>query len=95
MQDKYIDKSIDLASTIQKQFSNFARRSDRGVRQAGFWVLHRSACPSVLVELGFISNPTEERFLSSESGQKDMATSLYNAFVNFKRDHDKKIRKTN
>lgn len=90
MQDKYIDKSIDLASTIQKQFSNFARRSDRGVRQAGFWVLHRSACPSVLVELGFISNPTEERFLSSESGQKDMATSLYNAFVNFKRDHDKK-----
>lgn len=90
MQDKYIDKSIDLASTIQKQFSNFARRSDRGVRQAGFWVLHRSACPSVLVELGFISNPAEERFLSSESGQKDMATAIYNAFVNFKRDHDKK-----
>lgn len=90
MQDKYIDKSIDLASTIQKQFSNFARRSDRGVRQAGFWVLHRSACPSVLVELGFISNPAEERFLASESGQKDMATSIYNAFVNFKRDHDKK-----
>jgi N-acetylmuramoyl-L-alanine amidase len=90
MQDKYIDKSIDLASTIQKQFSNFARRSDRGVRQAGFWVLHRSACPSVLVELGFISNPSEEQFLTSESGQKDMATAIYNAFVNFKRNHDKK-----
>ena len=90
MQDKYIDKSIDLASTIQKQFTSYARRSDRGVRQAGFWVLHRSACPSVLVEVGFISNSAEERFLTSESGQKDMATSIYNAFVNFKHDHDKK-----
>lgn len=90
MQDKYIDKSIDLASTIQKQFTSYARRSDRGVRQAGFWVLHRSACPSVLIEVGFISNSAEERFLASESGQKDMATSIYNAFVNFKHDHDKK-----
>lgn len=90
MQDKYIDKSVDLASNIQKQFTRLARRSDRGVRQAGFWVLHRSACPSVLVELGFISNPSEERFLASESGQSDMAASIYNAFVNFKRDHDKK-----
>jgi len=90
MQDKYIDKSVDLASSIQKQFSVYARRSDRGVRQAGFWVLHRSACPSVLVELGFISNPSEERYLSSESGQLDMAGAIYNAFVNFKREHDKK-----
>lgn len=90
MQDKYIDKSVDLASNIQRQFSAYARRSDRGVRQAGFWVLHRSACPSVLVELGFISNPSEERYLTSESGQSDMAGAIYNAFVNFKREHDKK-----
>lgn len=90
MQDKYIDKSIDLASNVQKQFTSYARRSDRGVRQAGFWVLHRSACPSVLIEVGFISNPSEERFLASESGQKDMATAIYNAFVNFKKDFDKK-----
>lgn len=90
MQDKYIDKSIDLASNIQKQFVNYARRSDRGVRQAGFWVLHRSACPSVLIELGFISNPAEERFLASDKGQKELATSVYNAFVKFKHEHDKK-----
>lgn len=90
MQDKYIDKSIDLASNIQKQFVNYARRSDRGVRQAGFWVLHRSACPSVLVELGFISNPAEERFLASDKGQKELAASVYNAFVKFKHEHDKK-----
>lgn len=90
MQDKYLDKSIDFARTIQNQFTNHARRSDRGVRQAGFWVLHRSACPSVLIELGFVSNPSEERYLASTDGQQNLANSVYNAFVNFKRNHDKK-----
>jgi len=90
MQDKYIDRSVELASTIQKQFVNYCSRSDRGVRQAGFWVLHRSACPSVLVELGFISNRAEERYLNSESGQKEMATAIYKSFINYKRDHDRK-----
>ena len=90
MQDKYLDKSIDFAHTIQKQFTNYARRSDRGVRQAGFWVLHRSACPSVLIELGFISNQTEERYLASSEGQQNLANSVYNAFVNFKKNHDNK-----
>lgn len=89
MQDKYIDKSVEFSSNIQKQFVNYSHRSDRGVRQAGFWVLHRSACPSVLVEVGFISNPAEERYLSSENGQTEMATSIYNAFVLYKRNHDK------
>ena len=90
MQDKYIDRSVDFASTIQKQFKTYCGRPDRGVRQAGFWVLHRSACPSVLVEVGFISNPAEERFLSSDKGQKEMAAGIFNAFVDYKRAHDKK-----
>ena len=90
MQDKYIDRSVDFASIIQKQFLSYCNRSDRGVRQAGFWVLHRSACPSVLVELGFISNPTEERYLSSDQGHKEMATAIFNAFVDYKRAHDKR-----
>jgi N-acetylmuramoyl-L-alanine amidase len=90
MQDKYIDRSVDFASTIQKQFKNYCNRSDRGVRQAGFWVLHRSACPSVLVEVGFISNPAEERYLTSEMGQKEMATGIFNAFVDYKRNYDRR-----
>jgi N-acetylmuramoyl-L-alanine amidase len=90
MQDKYIDRSVDFASIIQKQIHNYCNRADRGVRQAGFWVLHRSACPSVLVEVGFISNPTEEKYLASEQGQKEMATGIFNAFVDYKRTHDKK-----
>jgi N-acetylmuramoyl-L-alanine amidase len=95
MQDKYIDNSVELASGIQKQFVNYCNRSDRGVRQAGFWVLHRSACPSVLVEVGFISNASEERYLSSKQGQNEMAKAIYNAFVSYKRNHDKKSGRRN
>jgi N-acetylmuramoyl-L-alanine amidase len=90
MQDKYIDRSIELASSIQTQFVKYSKRSDRGVRQAGFWVLHRSACPSVLVEVGFISNKAEEQYLNSEQGRTEMATAVYNAFLSYKKDHDKK-----
>lgn len=94
MQDKYIDKSISIASDIQNHFKNYAGRSDRGVRQAGFWVLYRSACPSVLIELGFISNPAEEKYLASSTGQKELAESIYKAFVGFKYENDKKLGKT-
>lgn len=90
MQDKYIDRSVELASSIQTQFVKYSKRSDRGVRQAGFWVLHRSACPSVLVEVGFISNKAEEQYLNSEQGRTEMATAVYNAFLSYKKDHDKK-----
>lgn len=90
MQDKYIDKSVNFASNIQKQFVNFCNRTDRGVRQAGFLVLYRSACPSVLIELGFISNHTEERYLNSEQGQSELASAIFNAFIDYKKEHDKK-----
>ncbi len=94
MQDKYIDRSVSIASDIQNHFKNYAGRSDRGVRQAGFWVLYQSACPSVLVEVGFISNPAEEKYLASGGGQKQIAESIYKAFVGFKYEHDKKSGKS-
>lgn len=94
MQDKYIDRSISFASEIQNHFKNFAGRSDRGVRQAGFWVLYQSACPSVLVEVGFISNSSEEKYLASSTGQKQIAESIYKAFVGFKYEYDKKSGKS-
>ena len=95
MQDKYIDKSVDFSSSIQNQFVNFCHRANHGVRQAGFWVLHRSACPSVLVELGFISNSSEERYLTSDHGQKEMATAIYNAFIDYKRIYDRRSGRQN
>ena len=90
MMDTYLDNSINFADYVQKQLTTTSRRHDRGVRQAGFWVLHRSACPSVLVELGFISNQSEELYMASEKGQQEMALSLYNAFVKYKSNYDRK-----
>lgn len=91
MMDTYLDNSISFATDIQHQFARAANRYDRGVRQAGFWVLHRSACPSVLIELGFISNYAEEMFLTSSVGQRELAESIYNAFAKYKANHDKKL----
>lgn len=93
MQDKYLDKSVELASAIQKQFVRIGQY-DRGVQQAGFWVLYQSACPSVLVETGFISNRDEENYLNSTEGQKEIASAIYNAFQSYKKDQDKKLGKT-
>jgi N-acetylmuramoyl-L-alanine amidase len=88
MQDKYMQQSVRLASMIQKQFKNSCNRIDRGVHQAGFLVLKASAMPSVLVELGFISTPEEERYLNSESGSSSLARGIFRAFMNYKRDHE-------
>lgn len=88
MQDKYMEQSVHLASLVQKQFRNTCKRVDRGVHQAGFLVLKASAMPSILVELGFISTPEEERYLNSESGASTMANGIYRAFLNYKREHE-------
>ena len=90
MQYKHMEQSINFASDIQREFVSTAGRVDRGVRQAGFWVLAKTSMPAVLVELDFICNPTQERFLNSESGQEKMAKSIYNAFVKYKSDYDRK-----
>ncbi len=80
-QNKHMLKSINLASSIQDELTTNAGREDKGVRQAGFWVLWATNMPSVLVELDFICNPTQEKFLSSNEGQEQLANSIFNAFV--------------
>lgn len=66
MQNAYLDQSLNFASKIQNDFCERGQRKDRGVKQAGFLVLWKTAMPSVLVELGFLSNPQEEKFLMSD-----------------------------
>lgn len=85
MQNRYMDQSLRFAELIQQQFVDSLHRVDRGVRQAAFWVLLKSACPSVLVEIGFITNPDEEKYLNSAQGQDDLARSIENAFSSFYR----------
>ncbi len=83
-QNKHMEQSIDFASKVQKYMVSIAGRLDRGVRQAGFWVLANTGMPAVLVELDFICNPTAEKFLASSSGQKKFAKSIYQAFCDYK-----------
>jgi N-acetylmuramoyl-L-alanine amidase len=89
VQNKHMEQSIVFASEIQNAFAAAKRRS-RGVRQAGFLVLRASNMPSVLVELGFISNPEEEQFLISKNGQNQLARAIYKAFTKYKADYDRK-----
>ncbi len=83
MQSDYMNQSLQFATLVQKQFVDSLKRGDRGVRQAAFLVLLRTACPSVLVEMGFISNREEERFLASEAGKIGITRSIFRAFSQF------------
>lgn len=77
-QKKNLSRSIDFAKEVQKQFAA-AGRKDRGVHQAGFWVLWATSMPAVLVELDFICNPNSAKYLASEKGSDQLANSIYNA----------------
>ena len=85
MQDKNMESSVKLAGLIQKQFSNTAKRIDKGVHQAGFLVLRATSMPSVLIELGYINNPNEAAYLTSTAGVNALAKSIYNAFAAYKK----------
>lgn len=81
MQNSYMDQSLRFAEQVQQRFVGHLNRGDRGVRQAAFWVLLKTACPSILFEMGFISNPEEERFMNQPASIAQMANALVNAFA--------------
>ena len=85
-QSVYMEKSIQIAQKIQDQFRERVNRKDRGVRQAPYLVTSRTLMPSVLVELGFLTNPQEEDFLQSEKGQTYMASAIYRAVKDYRND---------
>lgn len=88
MQDKNMKQSVHMASLVQKQIRSFAHRNDKGVKQAGFLVLRATAMPSVLVEVGFISNADEESYLNSDAGTNSIAESIFRAFCEYKHEDD-------
>ncbi len=89
MHSAYLDQSIKYASLVENEFSR-GGRSSRGVKQNIFHVLRENASPSVLVELGFISNPDEGTYLSTEKGKQERAESLFQAFKKYKQEYDEK-----
>jgi len=86
-QSVFLQQSLELGSLIQSQFKQRVGRKDRGVRQAGYYVTCFTQMPSVLVELGFLTNPTEEDFLNSTAGKELMASALLRAFRAYKEKH--------
>lgn len=82
-QNKHLDQSINFAGMTVSQLCANAGRRNRGVLQAGFWVLHASAMPSVLIELDFICNPTSEKFMNSKAGVKKMGRAIANAILQY------------
>lgn len=83
-QNSYQESSLTLASMVQDQFRERAMLKDRGVWQAGFWVLYKTAMPAILVETGFLSNPKDEKYLRSKDGQSYIASAIYRAFKEYK-----------
>lgn len=83
LQDKNMAQSVSFATAVQRQFRN-ANRTDKGVHQAGFLVLRATSMPSVLIELGYITNSSEESFLLSKQGSTILAQSIYQAFLTYK-----------
>ena len=78
-QNKYLYESSKFAADIQEQFKKLNRHC-RGVKQAPFLVLWRTAMPSILSEIGFISNKEEETYLASDKGQQELTKAIFNAF---------------
>ncbi|MEM1096704.1 MAG: N-acetylmuramoyl-L-alanine amidase [Bacteroidota bacterium] len=90
-QSAYMKKSEALAAAIEDQFANRVGRKSRGVKQAGFYVLYGASMPAVLVELGFLSNRKEGRFLNSERGQDYMASAIFRAIRDFKETYESEL----
>lgn len=88
LQNTYLEQSLNFASKIQKQVAGL-NRYDRGVKQAGFLVLYRTAMPSVLIETGFLTNREEEQFLADSSNQSKMAFAIFEAFKEYKNEMEK------
>jgi N-acetylmuramoyl-L-alanine amidase len=87
-QNIFLDQSLSIASKVQDQFRERVGRNDRGVKQAGFMVLYKTTMPGILVETGFLSNPEEEKFLLSELGQVYMASAIFRAFKEYKKEYE-------
>ncbi|MBL7888602.1 MAG: N-acetylmuramoyl-L-alanine amidase [Bacteroidia bacterium] len=91
--DTYLNQSLSFAQKVQKQYKTKAGRVDKGVKRASLWVLWRTYMPSVLTEIGFLTNPEEEQFLGSAKGQDYIASSLFRAFREYKDEVEGTVKK--
>jgi N-acetylmuramoyl-L-alanine amidase len=87
LQEESLKTSIDFASSIQDKFGNRLKRKNKGVHQQPLWVLDATCMPGVLIELGFISNKEESKYLGSEKGKNELAKAIAESILQFKDDY--------
>ena len=87
LQEEYLNRSISLASKVEDNFTNKINRKTRGIKQTPLWVLDAAYMPSVLIELGFLSNKEEGTYLNSEFGQEQMAENIAAAIISYKNEY--------
>ncbi len=83
-QNAHLENSLNLAQKVEQQFKTRVGRNSRGVKQAGFLVLYRTSMPSVLVEVGYLTNKKEEKYLNDPLGQTYIASGIFRAFRDYK-----------
>ena len=91
IQGKNMERSVEIARSIQKCVCNEANRPNKGVHQAGFLVLRETSMPSCLIELGFITTPDEEELLNNESRVDDVAKAIFHGFEQYKNKYDRRV----
>jgi N-acetylmuramoyl-L-alanine amidase len=89
IQNEYLEQSLKMAEFIQDEFQNGPVQKDRGIKQAGFYVLWATASPSVLIELGFVSNLSDEAIMMDADKQQEIAECILRAFKRYKEEMDK------
>ena len=87
-QNSFLSQNLDLASTIQDKFTSNTNLRNRGVKQAGFWVLYKTTMPGVLIETGFLSNAKDEKLLNSKAGQLKLSEAITKAIEEYKDKYD-------
>lgn len=85
-QHAYIDNSLKFAQYVQEQFERRVGRENRGVKQAGLLVLWKTTMPSALIEIGFLTNPEEEKYLVNKTNQVYIASAIYRALKEYKQE---------
>lgn len=79
----YLNNSILLADKVQRNLVSTTKMVNRGVKQAGFWVLYKVSMPSILIEMGFLSNSEEEKYLADEKHKADIADAIFRSFASY------------
>lgn len=90
-QEVYVEQSIILARKIEDNFMSKAKRKSRGLKQASLLVIRNTYMPSVLVELGFLTNNKEGAYLNTKTGQSKMAEAIKSAIMDYKKELDQNI----